>query len=108
QLPVKQEQAESGASDVVRLEKQLESLMEESTIQEQESRSVVYQLAQKACDQVDPAEYETEKIQRTLRSRTPVEQLDVHLLRTCVEKVQVFRDGQIRLILGNGQTVKRS
>ena len=85
---------------------ELTSALELQTIDEDNARALLLQLAAEQYDAIGNTEYETVRLRRLLTGRKPMTELDAELLQSAVSKARVTSNC-VTVTLKNGQTIER-
>ena len=84
----------------------LTSALERQSIDEDNARALLLQLAAEQYDTIGNTEYETVRLRRLLTGRKPMTELDAELLQSAVSKARVTSNC-VTVTLKNGQTIER-
>lgn len=85
---------------------ELTSALERQSIDEDNARALLLQLAAEQYDAIGNTEYETVRLRRLLTGRKPITGPDAELLQSTVSKVRVTNKC-VTMTLKNGQTIER-
>jgi len=84
----------------------LTSALERQSIDEDNARALLLQLAAEQYDAIGNTEYETVRLRRLLTGRKPITEPDAELLQSTVSKVRVTNNC-VTVTLKNGQAIER-
>ena len=84
----------------------LTSALERQSIDEDNARALLLQLAAEQYDAIGNTEYETVRLRRLLTGRKPITEPDAELLQSAVSKVRVTNKC-MTVTLKNGQAIER-
>ena len=104
-----QQQPEMATSqgEIVRLERELEAIMEKQPIDEEAAQNLIRQIAATQYAAIPDGEYETLRLRRVFSQAEPMEKLDAALLKNAVSHIQPAYGGIASLRLKNGQRIER-
>lgn len=104
-----QQQPEMATSqgEIVRLERELEAIMEKQPIDEEAAQNLIRQIAATQYAAIPDGEYETLRLRRVFSQAEPMEKLDAALLKSTVSHIQPAYGGIASLRLKNGQRIER-
>lgn len=104
-----QQQPEMATSqgEIVRLERELEAIMEKQPIDEEAAQNLIQQIAATQYAAIPDGEYETLRLRRVFSQAEPMEKLDAALLKSAVSHIQPAYGGIASLRLKNGQRIER-
>ena len=93
--------------EIVRLERELEAIMEKQPIDEEAAQNLIRQIAATQYAAIPDGEYETLRLRRVFSQAEPMEKLDAALLKSTVSHIQLAYGGIASLRLKNGQRIER-
>ena len=104
-----QQQPEMATSqgEIVRLERELEAIMEKQPIDEEAAQNLIRQIVATQYAAIPDGEYETLRLRRVFSQAGPMEELDAALLKSTVSHIQLAYGGIASLRLKNGQRIER-
>ena len=104
-----QQQPEMATSqgEIVRLERELEAIMEKQPIDEEAAQNLIQQIAATQYAAIPDGEYETLRLRRVFSQAESMEKLDAALLKSAVSHIQPAYGGIASLRLKNGQRIER-
>lgn len=94
-------------AEIIKLEKELETLLGRQPIDEKAARNLTRQIAAAQYSAIPDEEYETLRLRHILSQAKPMETLDAALLKNTVSHIQPAHSGIISLRLKNGQVIER-
>ena len=94
-------------AEIIRLEKELEVLLERQPIDEKAARSLTRQIAAAQYAAIPDEEYETLRLWHLLSQAIPMKTLDTVLLKNTVSHIRPTHGGIASLRLKNGQVIER-
>ncbi len=94
-------------AEIIKLEKELEALLEHQPIDEESAKALTRQIAAAQYAAIPDEEYETLRLRRLFAQAEPMEELDANLLKNAVSHVQPAYGGIASLRLKNGQIIER-
>ena len=102
-----QPETDSHRTEVIKLEKELEALLEHQPINEEAAQNLIQQIAATQYAAIPDGEYETLRLRRVFSQAEPMEKLDAALLKSAVSHIQPAYGGIASLRLKNGQRIER-
>ena len=102
-----QPETDSHRTEVIKLEKELEALLEHQPIDEEAAQNLIRQIAATQYAAIPDGEYETLRLRRVFSQAEPMEKLDAALLKSAVSHIQPAYGGIASLRLKNGQRIER-
>ena len=94
-------------SEINKLEKELETLLEHQPIDEEAARNLTQQISAAQYAAIPDEEYETLRLRRVLSQAEPMEELDAALLKNTVSHIQLTYGGIAHIQMKNGQLIER-
>ena len=89
------------------LKAEMEKLLVQMPVDENQAMQKLNQIAVTMYDAVDPREYETYRMRTAFLAEHTRSELDANLIAMNIETVKVDSDGNVQIILKNGQVIKR-
>lgn len=89
------------------LKAELEALLMQMPVDEEKAMEKLNQVAVAMYGAVDPREYETYRMRSAFQKEHPRSELDANLIAMNIEAVRTDSDGNVKIILKNGQTIER-
>lgn len=89
------------------LKSELEELISALPVDEERVRQVLQKIAQEMYADIDPREYETQRIRRTFQKEEPRTELDANLIALHISAVLVDGNGKVKIRLKNDQIIER-
>lgn len=97
----------SPQTEIIKLEKELETLLGRQPIDEEAARSLTRQIATAQYAAIPDGEYETLRLRCIFSQAGPMETLDAALLKNTVSHIRPAHGGIASLRLKNGQVIER-
>lgn len=94
-------------SEINKLEKELETLLEHQPIDEEAARNLTQQISAAQYAAIPDEEYETLRLRRVFSQAEPMEELDAALLKSTVSYIRLTYGGIAGIQLKNGQLIER-
>ena len=98
-------QAHSPRLDMLKSE--LEELISQLPVDESRTREVLREIAAEMYADIDPREYETQRLRRLFQKEAPRSELDANLITMSISAVLVDSNGNVKIRLKNEQIVER-
>ena len=98
-------QAHSTRLDMLKSE--LEELISQLPVDEGRTREVLREIAAEMYADIDPREYETQRLRRLFQKEAPRSELDANLITMSISAVLVDSNGNVKIRLKNEQIVER-
>lgn len=98
-------QAHSPRLDMLKSE--LEELISQLPVDESRTREVLREIAAEMYADIDPREYETQRLRRLFQKEVPRSELDANLIAMSISAVLVDSNGNVKIRLKNDQIVER-
>lgn len=89
------------------LKSELEELISQLPVDEERTRQVLQEIAAEMYADIDPREYETQRMRRTFQKEEPHTELDANLIAMNISAVLVEGNGKVKIRLKNDQIVER-
>lgn len=89
------------------LKSELEELISQLPVDENRARAVLQEIAAEMYADIDPREYETQRLRRLFQMETPHSELDANLIAMSISAVLVDGNGNVKIKLKNDQIVER-
>ena len=89
------------------LKSELEELISQLPVDENRAREVLREIAAEMYADIDPREYETQRLRRLFQKEVPRSELDANLLAMSISDVLVDGNGNVKIKLKNDQIVER-
>ena len=89
------------------LKSELEELIGQLPVDEKRAREVLQEIAAEMYADIDPREYETQRLRRLFQKETPHSELDANLIAMSISAVLVDGNGNIKIKLKNDQIIGR-
>lgn len=89
------------------LKSDMETLLMQMPVDEKSAMEKLNQIAVEMYRAVDPREYETYRMRAAFLAECTRSELDANLIAMNIETVKVDSDGNVQIILKNGQVIKR-
>ena len=89
------------------LKSELEELISQLPVDEERTRQVLQEIAAEMYADIDPREYETQRMRRTFQKEEPRTELDANLIAMNISAVLVEGNGKVKIRLKNDQIVER-
>lgn len=89
------------------LKSELEELISQLPVDEERTRQVLQAIAVEMYTDIDPREYETQRIRRAFQKEEPRTELDANLITLHISAVQVDSNGKVKIRLKNDQIIER-
>ena len=97
--------AEKQSALSVMLEKELDKLLDEQSVDETAAKTRIFEIAAARYEELDDNIYETERLRTIFAEMNPLSELDADLLAQTVSSIEVNRKNGVRIILKNGQVI---
>ena len=92
---------------LISLKAEMEKLLVQMPVDENQAMLKLNQIAVTMYDAVDPREYETYRMRSVFQAEHPRTELDAKLIAMNIETVKMDSDGNVKILLKNGQVIKR-
>ncbi len=89
------------------LKSELEELISQLPVDEKRAREVLQEIAWEMYADIDPREYETQRMRRIFQKEEPRTELDANLIVMNISAVQVDSNGKVKIRLKNDQIMER-
>ena len=89
------------------LKSELEGLISQLLVDENRTREVLREIAAEMYADIDPREYETQRLRRLFQKEAPRSELDANLIAMSISAVLVDGNGNVKIRLKNDQIVER-
>lgn len=89
------------------LKSELEELIGQLPVDENRAREVLREIAAEMYADIDPREYETQRLRRLFQKEVPSPELDANLIAMSISAVMVDGNGNVKIRLKNDQIVER-
>ena len=89
------------------LKAELEELICRLPVDENRTREVLQEIASEMYTEIDPREYETQRMRRAFQKEKPRSELDANLIAMNISAVMLDSNGKVRIRLKNDQIVER-
>ena len=89
------------------LKAELEELISQLPVDENRAREVLREIAAEMYADIDPREYETQRMRRVFQKEEPRSELDANLIAMNISSVLVDSNGKVKIRLKNDQIVER-
>ena len=89
------------------LKAELEELISQLPVDEKSAREVLQEIAAEMYADIDPREYETQRMRRAFQKEEPRSELDANLIAMNISTVLVDSNGKVKIRLKNDQIVER-
>ena len=89
------------------LKSELEELISQLPEDENRAREVLQEIAAEMYADIDPGEYETQRMRRAFQKEEPRNELDANLIAMNISAVLVDSNGKVRIRLKNDQIIER-
>ena len=89
------------------LKAELEELISQLPVDEKRAREVLQEIAAEMYADIDPREYETQRMRRAFQKEEPRSELDANLIAMNISTVLVDSNGKVKIRLKNDQIVER-
>ena len=89
------------------LKSELEGLIGQLPVDESRTREVLREIAAEMYADIDPREYETQRLRRLFQKEAPRSELDANLIAMSISAVLVDGNGNVKIRLKNDQIVER-
>ena len=89
------------------LKSELEELISQLLVDENRTREVLREIAAEMYADIDPREYETQRLRRLFQKEAPRSELDANLIAMSISAVLVDGNGNVKIRLKNDQIVER-
>lgn len=89
------------------LKSELEELISQLPVDENRAREVLQEIAAEMYADIDPREYETQRMRRAFQKEEPRSELDANLIAMNISAVLVDSNGKVRIRLKNDQIIER-
>lgn len=89
------------------LKSELEGLIGQLPVDENRTREVLQEIAAEMYADIDPREYETQRLRRLLQKEVPGSELDANLIAMSISAVLMDGNGNVKIRLKNDQIVER-
>lgn len=89
------------------LKAELEELISQLPVDEERTRQVLQEIAAEMYADIDPREYETQRMRRAFQKEEPRSELDANLIAMNISAVLVASNGKVKIRLKNDQIVER-
>lgn len=89
------------------LKSELEGLIGQLPVDENRTREVLQEIAAEMYADIDPREYETQRLRRLFQKGVPRSELDANLITMSISAVLVDGNGNVKIRLKNDQIVER-
>ena len=89
------------------LKSELEELISQLLVDENRTREVLREIAAEMYADIDPREYETQRLRRLFQKEAPRSELDANLIAMSISTVLVDGNGNVKIRLKNDQIVER-
>lgn len=90
------------------LKSELEGLIGQLPVDENRAREVLQEIATEMYADIDPREYETQRLRRLFQKEAPRSELDANLIAMSISAVLMDGNGNVKIRLKNDQIVERS
>lgn len=90
------------------LKSELEGLIGQLPVDENRAREVLQEIATEMYADIDPREYETQRLRRLFQKEAPHSELDANLIAMSISAVLMDGNGNVKIRLKNDQIVERS
>ena len=85
----------------------MEGLISQLLVDENRTREVLREIAAEMYADIDPREYETQRLRRLFQKEAPRSELDANLIAMSISAVLVDGNGNVKIRLKNDQIVER-
>jgi hypothetical protein len=85
----------------------MEALLMRMPVDEERAMEKLNQIAVAMYSAVDPREYETYRMRSVFQAEHPRSELDTNLIAMNIDAVKTDSDGNVQIILKNGQVIER-
>ena len=89
------------------LKSELEELISQLPVDENRAREVLREIAAEIYADIDPREYETQRLRRLFQKEVPGSELDANLIAMSISAVLMDGNGNVKIRLKNDQIVER-
>ena len=89
------------------LKSELEGLIGQLPVYENRTREVLQEIAAEMYADIDPREYETQRLRRLFQKEVPGSELDANLIAMSISAVLIDGNGNVKIRLKNDQIVER-
>lgn len=89
------------------LKSELEELIRALPVDEERARRVLQEIAQEMYANIDPREYETQRMRRAFQKEKPRSELDANLIAMHISAILVDSKGKVKIKLKNDQIIER-
>ena len=89
------------------LKAELEGLISQLPVDEIRAREVLREIAAEMYADIDPREYETQRMHRVFQKEEPRSELDANLIMMSISAVMVDSNGNVKIRLKNDQIMDR-
>ena len=89
------------------LKSELEKLISQLPVDENRAREVLREIAAEMYADIDPREYETQRLRRLFQKEAPRSELDANLIAMSISAAMVDGNGNVKIRLKNDQIVER-
>ena len=89
------------------LKSELEGLIGQLPVDENRAREVLQEIAAEMYADIDPREYETQRLRRLFQKEAPHSELDANLIAMSISAVLMDGNGNVKIRLKNDQIVER-
>lgn len=89
------------------LKAELEQMISELPVDEERARQVLQEIAAEMYTEIDPREYETQRMRRAFQNEEPRMELDANLIAMSISAVLVDSNGKVKIRLRNDQIMER-
>ena len=89
------------------LKSELEELISQLPVDEIRAREVLQEIASEMYIEIDPREYETQRMRRAFQKEEPRSELDANLTAMNISAVLVDSNGKVKIRLKNDQIMER-
>ena len=89
------------------LKAELDELISQLPVDENRTREVLREIAAEMYADIDPREYETQRLRRLFQKEAPRSELDANLIAMSISAVMVDGNGNVKIRLKNDQIVER-
>ena len=85
----------------------MEELISQLPVDENRAREVLREIAAEIYADIDPREYETQRLRRLFQKEVPGSELDANLIAMSISAVLMDGNGNVKIRLKNDQIVER-
>lgn len=89
------------------LQFELDELINQLPVDEERARQVLQEIVVEMYTDIDPREYETQRMRRAFQNEKTRSELDANLIAMHISSVQVDSNGKVRIKLKNDQIIER-